>query len=239
MSDTANVIHITNHSTNGSIKSGNENEPWEYEDEEEESEEVEEDDVEAGVEITELEKDDDLGIGQEESEDATSPIIVENQEEILNATEEATENHAVEEDNLSTKMANTTNADCDQVESNDIINYKTEEVIEAETQSNSEPLEKISVLPRKSPAIPPFVTTPEPCNFFDDPATWIKWMEKEVNEYKEKKAEQENERIKKEEEEKRLMKEKEEQEALRKEQEEQETQRKVQQEKDRLKKERN
>merc|ERR1712038_125658 len=132
---------------------------WEYEYEEEESDEVEEDDVEAGVEITELGKDDDLGIEQEESEDATSPIIVENQEEILNAPEEASENHAVEEDNLSTKMPNTTNADSDLVESNDIINYKTEEVIEAETQSNSEPLEKVSVLPRKSPAIPPFVTT--------------------------------------------------------------------------------
>merc|ERR1712038_1645383 len=86
---------------------------WEYEDEEEESEEVEEDDVEAGVEITELEKDDDLGIEQEESEHATSPIIVENQEENLNAPEEATENHVVEEDNLSTKMPNTTNADSD------------------------------------------------------------------------------------------------------------------------------
>merc|ERR1711953_769018 len=114
------------------------------------------------------------------------------------------------EDDSSTKMSLTTNADSGEVESNDIIKYKTEEVIEAETQSNSEPLEKVSILPRKSPAIPPFVTTPEPCNFFDDPSTWIKWMEKEVNDYKEKKAEQENKRQKEEE---KLLKEKEEQEA--------------------------
>merc|ERR1712018_714018 len=148
------------------------------------------------------------------SDDATSPIVVENHDEIVNAPEELTDKHAIGEDISHTDTSVTTNTDSGQDESNDIIKYKTEEVIEAETQSNSEPLEKVSILPRKSPAIPPFVTTPEPCNFFDDPATWIKWMEKEVNDYKEKKAKEEE--VQKREAEEKLLKEMEEQEAMRK-----------------------
>merc|ERR1712198_133545 len=76
----------------------------------------------------------------------------------------------------------------------------------SESQSSTVAAEKISAMPRKSPAIPSFVSTPEPCNFFDDPATWIKWMEKEVNEYKEKKAKEEE--MQKREAEEKLLKEK-------------------------------
>merc|ERR1712198_654627 len=75
----------------------------------------------------------------------------------------------------------------------------------SESQASTVAAEKISAMPRKSPAIPSFVSTPEPCNFFDDPATWIKWMEEEVQ---------------KREAEEKLLKEKEKQEAMRKEQEE-------------------
>merc|ERR1712048_1458404 len=54
--------------------------------------------------------------------------------------------------------------------------------------------------PKTSPKIPAFVTNPEPCNFFDNPALWIQWMEEECEAYKAKKAaEQESKRIRDEE----------------------------------------
>merc|ERR1712012_730949 len=92
---------------------------WEYEDEE--------DEAEAGVEITELEKEEDLGIKQECSDDATSPIVVENHDEIVNAPEELTDKHAMGEDISHTNTSVTTNTESGQDESNDIIKYKTEE----------------------------------------------------------------------------------------------------------------
>ena len=39
------------------------------------------------------------------------------------------------------------------------------------------------------PKIPPFVKSEPPCDFREDPSTWIEWLEGEVNKYKQEQAE--------------------------------------------------
>ena len=39
-----------------------------------------------------------------------------------------------------------------------------------------------------APKIPAFVKTQPPCDFADDPQQWIKWMEGEVSDYRDRKA---------------------------------------------------
>ena len=49
-------------------------------------------------------------------------------------------------------------------------------------------------LPRMVPKIPAFVKSDPPCDFLNDPQSWIQWMEKEVSDYKNRKAEEDRKR---------------------------------------------
>ena len=60
---------------------------------------------------------------------------------------------------------------------------------QANDRSNETASAQTITLPRVAPQIPAFVTTPEPCNFFDNPTHWIHWMEEEVDAYKQRKSE--------------------------------------------------
>lgn len=207
---------------------------WEYEDEDEEYEE-EEEGVKAVVDWKENKQNENEieGYEEREEEEVCIETMNEDKEDDLEDTEECHEGSDSAnniDDNIQGVKISETTLDSNDVEKHSLSYSNTtekdneSECLNAPTETeNSESLssrvsaEKVSAMPRKSPAIPSFVSTPEPCNFFDDPATWIKWMEKEVNDYKAKKAKEEE--MQKREEEEKLLKEKEEQEAMRKERE--------------------
>ena len=80
-----------------------------------------------------------------------------------------------------------------------------------------------------TPKIPPFVKSEPPCDFHDDPTTWIEWLENEVLSFKQKQKKLKEEKLKEEEEAKRKVKEEEE----RKAREEEEAQKKIKEEEER------
>ena len=58
------------------------------------------------------------------------------------------------------------------------------EKVQEDTKPSKEFLKSIPV-----PKIPPFVKSEPPCDFREDPSTWIEWLETEVNTYKQEQAE--------------------------------------------------
>ncbi len=71
----------------------------------------------------------------------------------------------------------------DQADHADVIENGKELVVENNFADNSCDKAKI---PKHimAPKIPPFVKSEPPCDFHDDPSTWIEWLETEVNKFK-------------------------------------------------------
>ena len=70
------------------------------------------------------------------------------------------------------------------VESNNDLNKENTSNEATAPSISDEERRKLLIKSMPTPKIPPFVKSDPPCEFHDDPSTWIEWLEAEVLKYR-------------------------------------------------------
>ena len=90
----------------------------------------------------------------------------------------------VEDQSLNNNIPDVQNNDLDLNNETENANENTNQTSPAPPLISDEERKKQLLRSMPTPKIPPFVKSDPPCEFHDDPSTWIEWLETEVLKFK-------------------------------------------------------